>query len=227
MMPLLSGLARSASSVINLTAVFSFFVMKHLFSDDLAPAPDDRGMFSSRLVLPISCDRLSQAPSREARDATELANAGVLGFLLHGIDVEAMAHPVDEQLAEALAPLHAKLDMIVEMLGKLSYRDSELPPPLDIELGLSRIAWFSSQPWRSEEWLRIKLYFHVTFREPVVVFGQVTHCVEHWRDAGYRIQAGLAEMSKTVGESVARLALLTQRRQRAQRPVSAATRREQ
>jgi hypothetical protein len=181
-------------------------------------------MFSSRLMLPFSCEPLAQPASRELRETVERSNASVLGFLLQGVDLEAMPRSQDERLAEALAPLRAKLDMIVDMLGRLSYRDIELPPPADIELGPGRIAWTSSLPRQPGDWLRIKLYFDPIFREPVIVFGQVTSCSDDGDQDCCRIQAALCDVSESVGENVARLALLTQRRQRAQRPVHAVVR---
>ena len=43
-------------------------------------------------------------------------------------------------------PLRAKLDVVVEMLGRLSYRDTPLPPCREIEFGLSRMVWFGPLP---------------------------------------------------------------------------------
>jgi len=57
-----------------------------------------------------------------------LSNDTIIGFLLHGIEAEASLRSGDEKLTEALAPLRAKLDIIIEMLGRLSYRDTKLPP---------------------------------------------------------------------------------------------------
>jgi len=79
-------------------------------------------MFSSRLVLPVSLERLACPPSREVRDAVERSNANVLAFLLLEVDLEAMPRSADERLVEALAPLRTKLDMIIDMLGRLSPR---------------------------------------------------------------------------------------------------------
>jgi hypothetical protein len=187
----------------------------------------DSVMFSSRLVLPVSCDPLDQPPSREMREAAERSNAGVIGFLLQGVDLEAMPRPANERLAEALAPLRTRLEMIIEMLGRLSYRDIELPPCCDIELELARITWLSPRPLQRGAWLRIKLYFHPTFREPVIVFGTGKSCVADGSGDGCRVQADLAELSQDIGEGFARLALVTQRRQRAQRPLHPAPRSEE
>jgi len=186
----------------------------------------DREMFSSRLVLPVSCQYLDHPPSRQVREAVERSNANVLGFLLQGVDLEAMPRPADERLAEALAPLRIKLDMIIDMLGRLSYRDIELPPLCDVELGLARMAWQIGRRLQGGDWLRIELYFSPTFREPIVVFGKVTSCVEQSQDEDCRIEVDLLEIPEGTGESLARLALLTQRHQRARHPVRTAARRE-
>jgi hypothetical protein len=100
----------------------------------------DRPVYLSRLALPVSWEVLDGAPSPEDCGKTAWSNAGVLSFLLHGIEVDAAQRPADERLAEALAPLRIKLDTIIEMLGRLTYRDVALPPVHDIELGMDRIA---------------------------------------------------------------------------------------
>jgi hypothetical protein len=184
----------------------------------------DREMFSSRLALPLTCERLDRPPSRELREAVDQSNTAILGFLLHGVDLEAMPRPADERLAEALAPLRTKLDIIIEMLGRLSYRDIELPPTCDVELGPGRVAWLAPSPHQPGEWLRINFYFDAIFREPVVVFGRVTCCTAGSEPIGCRIQAELCEVPESIGESIARLALLRQRRQRAPRPIETALR---
>lgn len=194
-------------------------------SDAVIPSSNNE-MFFSRLVLPVGWSRLGHPPSRELRDAAERSNAAIVGFLLQGVDLEAMPRPSDERLAEALAPLRMKLDMIIGMLGRLSYRGVELPPLCEIEFGLNRVSWLTAQPLQSDDWLRIELYFDPIFREPVVVFGRVTTCTEQGPSEVYRIQTDLAEMSQSSGESIARLAFLTHRHQQAQHPLRSSMRRE-
>lgn len=182
-------------------------------SDSLPHSRDPTG-FSSSLALPLSSDSLGHPPSRETREAVERSNASVLGFLLQGVDLEAMPRPADERLAEALTPIRIKLDTLIEMVERLSYRGIELPPVCEIELGADRIAWRSCKPWQRSDWLRIELYFHQTFREPVVLIGEVTSCVDQDREGGWCIIADLIQMPESIAERLARLALLTQRHQR-------------
>lgn len=181
--------------------------------------------FSRRLVLPVSCTRLGHPPSPEFCASAERANAGVFGFLLQGVDLEAMPRPADERLAEALAPLRIKLDMIIDLLAGLSYRDVELPPPCAVELEAGRIAWHSAQPLQFEDWQRIELYFHPSFRAPIVVFGLVRRCAEQGGEGGWRVEADLAEVSDGAADNLARLSFVTQRHQRGQ-PSNRAARRE-
>ena len=179
-------------------------------------------MYSSRLVIPISCDRLFRQPSRDVCEAAVRSNADVIGFLLREVDLAAMPRPADERLAEALAPLRTKLDMIIGLLGRLTYRNIELPPIHDIEFEPGRITWLSTGALDPGDWLRISLFFHPIFREPVVVFGKVTSCAENGRSACWRLQADLAEMPNDIRDNIRRLAFLTLRRQWAQRPVHSA-----
>ncbi len=175
-------------------------------------------MLGCRLVLPFGWECLDQAPSAEAREAAAAANAGVVRFLLHETDLSAASHPGDERLVEALTPIRIKLDTVIEMLGRLSYRDTALPPRRSLELSLDRIAWRAPAPLPVGAWLRTRLYFHPTFLEPVALHGQVAFCGEADGDAGCPVQAELDAMPDAAGEAFIRLAFLAQRRQLAEHP---------
>ena len=181
----------------------------------------DRPIYLSKLALPVAWETLDGAPSREERGKAAWSNAGVFGFLLHGIEIEAAQRPADERLAEALAPLRIKLDIVIEMLGRLAYRDRELPPVSSIELGTDRIAWHSPAPLRAGDWLRNALYFDPNFPEPIVLYGHVASAIPD-AAGGCGVQAELVETSPETEEAVARLAFLAQRRQLAQRAPQAA-----
>jgi hypothetical protein len=180
----------------------------------------DRPIYLSRLALPVSWETLDREPSPEDCGKAAWSNAGVLGFLLHGIELEAAQRPADERLAEALAPLRIKLDIVIEMLGRLTYRDVVLPAVRDIELGMDRIAWHSPQPLGVSKWLRLKLYFDPHYLEPIMLFARVASALPE-DDGGCFVQAELAETSLETEEAVTRLAFLAQRRQLAQRPQQA------
>lgn len=178
----------------------------------------DRSIYLSRLTLPVSWEALHHAPSSEDCGKAAWSNASVLGFLLHGVDVDAAQRPSDERLAEALAPLRIKLDTVIEMLGRLTYRDVVLPPVCDIELGMDRIAWHSPLPLRAGDWLCVKLYFDPNFLEPILLYAQVASAIPDEASGGYSAQAELVETSLETEEAITRLAFLAQRRQLARRP---------
>ena len=160
-------------------------------------------------------------PSCSQNEATERSNAQILAFLLAEIDLDAAPRPADERLVEALAPLRAKLDMVIGMLARLSYRDTELPPRCDIELGEERLAWHDRQPRPIGARLRSKMYFHPTFCEPVTVFAEVVGSIE---DGGeHRVEA-VFHMPPRISADLRRLALLVQRRQQARHAVGIAKR---
>ena len=183
------------------------------------PAPDIPGCepFASRLALPVFGNRLCEPPSLDMRRAVDLANASVLDFLLHEADLEAMARPTDERLVAALAPLRTKLDMLIDMVARLSYRAMALPPVCDVELSPGHIAWQSRQLWRPGDWLRLELFFHPVFREPVSLLTEVAECGDERHHGTSRIEGELAPMSPDTVDSLARLAFLTQRQQQSRR----------
>jgi hypothetical protein len=177
----------------------------------------DRPGFACRVALPLAWELLDRMPTAAARESAQWSNAGIVRFLLHEIDVNAALRPAEERLAEALAPIHTKLEMIIEVLGRLAYRELALPPPRDVELSLDRIAWRSPKPLKLGGWVRLKLFFHPTFLEPIVLYARVAYCGEAEGEAGCPVQAEIDEMPEATGESFARLAFLAQRRQRAER----------
>ena len=173
----------------------------------------DRLTFACRLTLPLACETLDRAPPAAHREAARWSNVGIIRFLLHEIDVNAALRPAEERLTEALAPIHAKLDMIIEVLGRLAYRDLALPSPREVELSLDRIAWHAPKAIKIGDWVSIKLFFNTSFLETVALYAQVRFCGERG-EAGHPVQAELDEMSEASGEAFARLAFLAQRRQR-------------
>lgn len=167
--------------------------------------------FASRLTLPMSWDRLDAAPSGESRESATWGNAAVLRYLLHEIDAQAAARPADDRLAEALAPVRAKLDLLIEMVGRLSYRQLAMPALREVELTATRIAWQSPHAIPTGSWLRLRLYFHTTFLEPLTLYAEVARCDEDG-PGDFHIQADFAEMPEGEGEAFARLVFFAQRR---------------
>jgi hypothetical protein len=145
------------------------------------------------------------------------ANAGAVSVLLHAVDLGAMSPPADESLAEALAPLQIRLDLVIDMLGRLSYGDIALPPVREIDLGTDRIGWHSPSCLSAGDWLRIRLYFDAKIREPVVLYAHVESAIGDAAGGGWGVQAQLAEISPQTEEAFTRLAFLAQRRQLAER----------
>lgn len=171
----------------------------------------DRPTFSLALTLPVEWEALAGPPTDALLDRLERSNGGIVRTLLRNADLG--APPIeDEAIADAIAPLRVKLDMAVEMLARLSYRDLIVPDPRPIELGLSQLRWTQPRALAVDTWLLAKIYFHEVFREPVVLAGRIANCVAGQADDAVRIEMDLAEMSEELGESFARLVFLEHRR---------------
>ena len=126
-----------------------------------------------------------------------------------------MPRTADDRLAMALAPLRTRLDMLIEMVARLTYRDIALPPVVPVALSQSRIIWHSRQHWHRGDWLRLELYFHPIFREAVSLLLQVTDCIEDEREEFWQVEGSLVEMPGSTREGMTRLAFLTHRQQQA------------
>lgn len=194
--------------------------MKHLGSRALAEATGshpghiaaDRPTFSLTLTLPTERELVAGPPADEMLDRLERSNGTVVATLLKCADLG--KPPVeDEALTDALEPLRVKIDMMLEMVARLSYRATTLPDPHPIELGLVHIRWSQREPLAIDRWLLSKIYFHETYREPVILAGRVASCSPAQSNGIHNIELDLAEMSDSLGESFARLVFLEHRRQ--------------
>jgi hypothetical protein len=178
-------------------------------------AAADRPTFSLALTVPFESRELDGPPSEDKLDQLEHANSSVLAMLLKGADLGA-APVEDEALAEALEPIRVKLDMVVEMVARLSYRDLVLPEARAVEVGLSHLRWIQAESLPVGGWLVSRIYFHDVFREPVTLAGRVAAATAD-RDGQFRIEVDLAQMSDALAESLGRLVFLEHRRQLANR----------
>lgn len=178
-------------------------------------AAGDRPTFSLVLTMPFEAQALERPPSEDALDQMERTNSGVIATLLKGADL-GTAPIADESLAEALEPLRHKLDMLVEMVARLSYRDMAMPDAREIEIGLSHLRWTQAESLPVGGWLLSRIYFHDVFRELIALPGRVAAATA---DAGgqFHIEIDLAQMSDALAESFARLVFLEHRRQLAHR----------
>lgn len=188
--------------------------------------PQNSDSFVSHLELSLAWEQLGAPPAQPLRDAAAEASARILAVLLHGIELDARPRPTDEQLLEALVPIRARLDIVIEMLARLSYRDVALPPRQSVEIGDRIIAWHAEETPARGDWLRLCLYFDPTIREPVVIFAQVTATTPATPAGTCRIEAMMAELPEPLLGDLERLALLTQRHQHAHRVAGAMGKRE-
>ena len=178
----------------------------------------DRPGFACRVVLPLAWELLDRAPTSAARESAQWSNAEIVRFLLHEIDVGAALRPAEERLAEALAPIHTKLEMIIEILGRLAYRELALPPRRDVRARASTASPGTRRGRAQGRLLGARQAVLPTrpFLEPIVLYAQIVFCSEPNGQAGCHIQAELEEMPEASAEAFARLAFLAQRRQRAE-----------
>jgi hypothetical protein len=175
---------------------------------------EDRPTFSISLRLPIEWEALDGAPSDTLLDRLERGNERVVDLLFKSVDFGAPPAE-DEGLTEALRPLRLKVDMLIEIVANLAYRDMTLPEPREVEIGLSHLAWSAPAALTPDSWLLVKLYFSDVFREHVTLAGRVTSAQPDSGTGGQRFEIALATMSEALSESFARLVFLEHRRRRA------------
>ncbi|MGH6981351.1 MAG: hypothetical protein ACREFC_09110 [Stellaceae bacterium] len=187
-------------------------------------ASADRPTFSLALTLPVEWESLAGPPTDALLYRLERSNGGILRTLLKIADL-GVSPPDDETLADAIEPLRVKLDMVLEMVARLSYRDLALPDPRSIELGLNHLCWTQTRPLAADTWLLAKIYFHDVFREPIVLAGRVAKGAAAQPDDTVKVEMDLAEMSDELGESFARLVFLEHRRHLSRHAVNSAPQR--
>ncbi len=171
---------------------------------------------TTRLALPLAWEPLDHEPDGALRAQAEQSNAAILGHLLQEIELDATLRAPDEALAAALLPLRAKLDLLVDMVARLSYREVLLPPVRDVELAATRIAWDDEKAPAAEAWIRIALFLHPIIREPIVAFAHPPRVEPVPATRLFRIDADFFDFSERNYSDLARFAFVVQRRRRTQ-----------
>ena len=127
-----------------------------------------------------------------------------------------MPRTADDRLATALAPLRTRLDMLIEMVARLTYRDIALPPVVPVALSPSRIIWHS-RPALAPPAIGsgIGLYFLPNISRGGFASAPSNGLRQGQRDEFWQVEGSLVEMPGSTREGMTRLAFLTHRQQRA------------
>ncbi|GEM_PF-1451532 len=177
-----------------------------------AESPDSTaaaGGIACRLAVPVAWRALDGAPTADFLAAHEETNRRVLGRLIDAFDLAATE--IAEEEEAALAPLHHKLNLLIEMIGRTCYGSpAELPPLIRVELGLTQLSWTDTRGASPSGWLTASLFIHPIVLEPLVLCGEVA--ASEPVDGGFRTVLRLSPMSAASEDLLGRFVFLENRR---------------
>lgn len=173
----------------------------------VAPA----GGIVCRLSVPMSWRPLNGPPTEDFLESLERPNQRVLARVVDAFDLAATE--LNEEEEAALAPLHHKLNLLIEMIGRTCYGNpADLPPSVRTELGLRELRWTAASGPAAGDWLTASLYIHPIVLEPLVLCGQVTASEPAGDAAGNRAVLRLCAMGSANAELLGRFVFLENRR---------------
>lgn len=173
----------------------------------VAPA----GGIVCRLSVPMSWRPLNGPPTEDFLETLERPNQRVLARVVDAFDLAATELNEEEEVA--LAPLHHKLNLLIEMIGRTCYGNpADLPPSVRTELGLRELRWTAASGPAAGDWLTASLYIHPIVLEPLVLCGQVTASEPAGDAAGNRAVLRLCVMGSANAELLGRFVFLENRR---------------
>lgn len=169
------------------------------------------GSIVCRLMVPVSWRPLNGAPTEDFLESLERPNQRVLSRVIDAFDLATTE--LSEEDEAALAPLHHKLNLLIEMIGRTCYGNAiELPPPTRVELGLRELSWSNASGSATGDWLTASLYVHPIVPEPLVLCGQLASSEPMGDSADRRNILLLSPMGSVSAELLGRFVFLENRR---------------
>lgn len=164
-----------------------------------------------RLSVPMSWRPLNGQPTEEFLESLERPNQRVLARVVDAFDLAATE--LSEEEEAALAPLHHKLNLLIEMIGRTCYGNpADLPASIRADLGLRELRWTAASGLAAGDWLTASLYIHPIVLEPLVLCGQVAAVEPTGDGAASRIVLRLCVMGSANAELLGRFVFLENRR---------------
>jgi len=180
-------------------------------SDRLGAVAASTGGIVCRLTVPMSWRPLNGSPTEDFLESLERPNQRVLARVVDAFDLAAAE--ISEEEEAALAPLHHKLNLLIEMIGRTCYGNpADLPPPVRADLGLRELSWTSTHGPAAGDWLTASLYVHPIVLEPLVLCGQVIASQSGSEAATQRNLLRLCPMGSANAELLGRFVFLENRR---------------
>lgn len=159
-------------SLVSHKRASDFGMPRHEGGDRLGAVSPTAGGIVCRLTVPMSWRPLNDRPTETYLDSLERPNQRVLSRVVDAFDLAATE--ISEEEEPALAPLHHKLNMLIEMIGRTCYGNpADFPPPVRVELGLRELCWVDARQPAIGDWLTTSLYIHPIVLEPLVLCGEV------------------------------------------------------
>lgn len=163
------------------------------------------------LSVPMLWRPLNGPPTEDFLESLERPNQRVLARVVDAFDLAATE--LSEEEEAALAPLHQKLNLLIEMIGRTCYGNpADLPASIRAELGLRELRWTAVNGPATGGWLTASLYIHPIVLEPLVLCGQVATVEPAVEGADSRTVLRLCAMGSANAELLGRFVFLENRR---------------
>ncbi len=118
--------------------------------------------------LPV---RWTPLPEDASSEAARRANAELLRIL--AVIEEPISEPGEERAAAELQVLNAKLDVLIELTGRLLSAQEDVPPEVPVRLRATGMEWFEPQPPAAGQRILLELFLSRHYPTPLRLAARV------------------------------------------------------
>jgi hypothetical protein len=163
-------------------------------------------------LMPLSWRRRPTDPDPAELLAIHQSNEQVLRCLT-AVE-ESRGDAVDDDhgpLAHDLARLDFKVNLLLDMMGRLLSRHIPVPDPVPVRISAAGLHWRAEMPPTSGDPLAVELYLSRRFPSPILLYGRVTSVTQ--ADGLFHVDMDFGELSEPVRNWLEKLIFRQHRRQ--------------
>jgi hypothetical protein len=124
--------------------------------------------------LPFARRLLPGKPGRADLDRLNDVNEPLLRALSFLMDSHPVVHGEDRmEHSQEFARLEAKLDLLLDMVGRALSRQGDVPPTVRLRLSSAGVAWSEADAPAPGSWVQVALYLHPRYLQSLEIVGQV------------------------------------------------------
>lgn len=180
-------------------------------NDADGPQPGAALVYEDR--IPIAWQALEQLPAAWQLLKAQQSNEQVLRYLA-SVDDHQQRHDTGEDdhgpVSNEIARLESKLNLLMDMVGRLLGEQVELPPEAPVRINADGLQWQTDNPPATGSLVSVELCLNPRFPSPIVLHGRIERVTPV--EGIFRVEMSYSDMSDTVRNGIEKMVFRQHRR---------------